>query len=146
MRRDWRNVLAALALFLVGTTAVAAPQDGPKEAAGSGGDVVRLTVEVRWGTPHSGAELVGSLARGHGDVSRPEYVLELTQGRVIDAMPWPSVGSPGPGGSAVSTVPVATGPGSQGSWRLGSEPEGRVAPGSKRHWMPASLCAAAIIW
>ena len=67
MRRDWRNVLAALVLFLGGTTAVAAPQESPKEAPGSGGDAVRLTVELSWGTPRKGADLAGGAARGEGD-------------------------------------------------------------------------------
>ena len=100
MRRDWRNVLAALALFLVGTTALAAPQEVRRKPRVRAATSVRLTVEVSWGTPHSGADLVEARLEGARGRSKPEYVLELTQGRVIDAMPWPSIGSPGPGGSS----------------------------------------------
>ena len=126
MRRDSRNVLAALVLFLSGTTALAAPQESPKEVAVAGGDAVRLTVDLGWGTPRKGADLAGGATPGQAEGPKPEYALELTQGRVVEAMAWPPMGAAGPGGSAVSTAAVATAPGSKGSWRLGSEPEGRI--------------------
>ena len=54
MRRERRNVLVALILFLAGTNVATAQPESGKEGAGSGGDVVRLTVEVSWGMPGKG--------------------------------------------------------------------------------------------
>ena len=50
MRRDWRNVLLALALFLAGTSRCGCAPRRSKMIGGGPSDVVRLTVEVTWGT------------------------------------------------------------------------------------------------
>src|SRR5438552_714422 len=120
MRREWRNVLAVGGLFLVGTAVAAAPPESSKEGRSPGGDVVRLTVELSWGMPRTG------IAREHGAVgvpgveSDPEFVLEMSEGRVIEALAWPPEDTKDPRRLSSS------GPGPEGSWRLGKEPEGRV--------------------
>ena len=53
MRRDWRNVLLLLALFLAGTGAAIARQNPAKMINGDSADIVHLTVEVTWGTRES---------------------------------------------------------------------------------------------
>jgi hypothetical protein len=63
--------------------------------------------------------------------SKPEYFLEVTQGRVVEAMAWPPMGS---------ATGVATGHSSRGSWRLGVEPEGRI-----RARLEASIEASLIV-
>jgi hypothetical protein len=126
MRRDWRNVLMLVILFQGGTSAAAAPQEAPREGAGTGADVVRLTVELSWGTPQKGLDPAEETARGQGVGPKREYVLELTEGRVVEAMEWPPRGLAGAARQVAPTSVAATGPGPKGSWRLGSAPEGRI--------------------
>ena len=57
--------------------------------------------------------------------SKREFVLELSEGRVVEAVAWPPTGSRASGAGG-STAGMATGPGPEGSWRLGRKPEGRV--------------------
>ena len=121
MRREWRAVLGLFwGLFLVGTTVAAAPQDGKNETRGAGEDPVRLTVELSWSV--SGRAVVGD-GRG-GGISGveviPNVTLELTGGRVVEAIAWPA----GRTGEGLDTQSM--GPGSAGSWRLGKGREGRV--------------------
>ena len=126
MRTDSRKVLAALALFLAGATVRAAPQDASKENAGISGDAVRLTVEVSWGIPQQVDELAGGSNRGDVAGSKPEYALELSQGRVVEAVAWPAAEPASSGGAAIATRAPAMRPGIGGSWRLGTEPSGQI--------------------
>jgi hypothetical protein len=126
MRRDWRNVLVAFLLSLFGTRGAAAQQEVGKDAAGSSGELVRLTLDVSWGMP--GAQATPSASGHDGDPSKAarEFVLELTVGRVIDAVAWPPEEWRPDAGAMVSSVDMGRGPGPNGSWRLGREPQGRV--------------------
>src|SRR4051812_25145217 len=80
MRREWRNVLLVWGLFLWGTTAVAARQDGGRDLRGSEGEVVRLTVELSWGVPRRVAPQDLGAVGATGGGSDPEFVLELSEG------------------------------------------------------------------
>jgi hypothetical protein len=122
MRKDRRNVLVTLILFLAGTT-VATAQTEPVRAR-SDADQVRLTVEINWSVQGHGAGLTGD--QPGTAATEPEFLLELTEGRVVEAVEWPAAG-PG-SGSGVTAVPAtnAVAPGPKGSWRLGRRPEGRV--------------------
>ena len=117
MRRDWRNVLVALILFPLGTGLAAARQELAKEAPGSGGEWVRLTLEVSWEIPRNKAVLAVSEGEANGSAPDAEIVLALSEGRVIDAVEWP----PRESGSG-----NGMGAGPDGSWRLGKQPQGRV--------------------
>ena len=125
MRREWRNVLVALILLPFGAVAWAARQDGAQDVSGAGGEWVRLTVDVSWGMSPNGALLPGH-APEVGLRPTPEFLLELSEGRVVDAVVWPREGSQPVAGSAGSTPEDESGPGPKGSWRLGREPEGRA--------------------
>jgi hypothetical protein len=119
MRREWRNVLVAFILFLLGTSNAAARQEIAKDAPGPGGELVRLTLEVSWGIPRNSAVgAVGGIG-ANGSTPDGEFVLKLSEGRVIDAVTWP------PRESRTGTE-SGTGPGPDGTWRLGKQPEGRV--------------------
>jgi hypothetical protein len=121
MRREWRNVLMGLILFLGGTIEAAAQPENGKEGAGPAGDVVRMSVEVNWGTQR---RVVGPRVEESGnDAAEPEMVLELTEGRVLDAVEWPPVRS---GPDPMVAAARGQGPGPKGSWRLGRNPDGRV--------------------
>ena len=126
MRREWRNVLLALMLFPVGTGIAAARQENAKDAPGSGGEFVHLTLEVSWGMPRNKEGLSGGVREENGSKPGEEFVLELSGGRVIDAVAWPPRESRSNGGAALAEADGGMGPGPNGSWRLGKEPEGRV--------------------
>jgi len=49
MRREWRNVLAALLVFPMGTGIAFAQQVSLNEPPGSNTELVRMTLEVSWG-------------------------------------------------------------------------------------------------
>src|SRR5947207_3678256 len=110
MRKGRRKVLAGLGLFLIGTAVAAAqpppgpppPPPPPPERAGL--SPVRLTLEVAWRVPPSPASPAGELAG---------LDLELSEGRVVDALAWPQ---------ASRGEPRRQGRG----WRLGNDLAGRV--------------------
>ena len=54
------------------------------------------------------------------------FVLELSEGRVIDAVAWPPGNRRTDVDSTAGPAESWAGPGPKGSWRLGKEPEGRV--------------------
>lgn len=89
-------------MFLIGTIAVAAP---PSPIPPAGGSAVRMTVEVAWKVPPS-SSTVSSVENGGLD-------LELSEGRVVEALAWPARPRGGP---------VAR----PNGWRLGTESTGRV--------------------
>src|ERR1700716_1772669 len=73
MRKGRREILAALGLrFLLGATPVAAP---PDPFPGSGGKPVRVAVEISWAD-----------RTGGGDGA---FELDMTEGRVVEALTWP---------------------------------------------------------
>ena len=76
MRKGWRKVLALLGLFLLGTTVQAAP---PEPVPGGGG-AVRIALEVTWTVRSGGADAA----------PLPVLELELNEGRVLEALAWPS--------------------------------------------------------
>lgn len=49
MRKERRNILLPLILFLSGATAAVALQEPEKHGSTAAGELVRLTVEVTWG-------------------------------------------------------------------------------------------------
>ena len=59
MRREWRNVLAALIVFPLGAGLSSAQQENVNEAPGSGGELVRVTLEVSWGIPQNKGVFAG---------------------------------------------------------------------------------------
>ena len=114
-----REVLGFCGLFLVGTSLAAAPQDGKRESRASGGEPVHLTIELSWGLSRGGA--VGGIGiEGEENENVSDVLLELTEGRVVEAIAWPPEESGE--GSRLSSM----GPGEEGSWRLGMAREGRV--------------------
>jgi hypothetical protein len=102
MRKGRRKLLASLGVFLLGTVVWGAPPDPPVVGDGS---LVRLTVEVGWGVPP------GSVVP---ESEGCPLDLEVSGGRVVDAIAWPAVTRGGPEARA------------QGGWRLGTGRAGRV--------------------
>ena len=117
MRKGWRAVLGLCGLFLLGASVAAAPRDGKRESRESGSEPVRMTIELSWILPRG--EVVGG-AGIPGDPVTPDIVLELTEGRVVEAMVWPAADSEA-GSRALS---VRSGP--EGGCLLGKAREGRV--------------------
>ena len=97
MRGGWRNVLVCLGFVLLGTTAPAVP---PESVPAGAGHSVRFTIEVAWTSP-AGREGTGCQ-------------LELTEGRVIEALAWPA-------GERLATTPL-----DDELWSLGTTPAGRA--------------------
>jgi hypothetical protein len=126
MRTDWRNVLVAFVLSLLGISTTAAQQESAKDATGPGGDLVRLTLDLSWGMPAN--EVISTGGAPEGDVVRAnrDLVLELSEGRIIDAVAWPPEEWRSASGSMPGSVDAERGPGPNGSWRLGNESQGRV--------------------
>ncbi|MFI5457778.1 MAG: hypothetical protein ACHRXM_20235 [Isosphaerales bacterium] len=58
--------------------------------------------------------------------TEPDFVLELTEGRVVEAVEWPPAGLRPRTRVPVLPATIVPGPGAKGSWRLGRRPEGRV--------------------
>src|SRR4051812_5530744 len=100
MRNGWRKAGIAWGIVLLGTTCPAAPQDSTV------GPAVRLTVEVGWSLPDLPALPEAPEPTG--------VLLEMSDGRVVEALGWPS---------GTSTRPSRR---DDGSWVLGREPTGRV--------------------
>ena len=121
MRRDWRNVLLQTMLFLLGTTSAIARQEPGKHGGGPAGDFFRVTIELTWGisNPEIGAVAASDVAGVLGQ--QPEFILEVTNGRVIDLIDWPP-------SSARVAAPTLQGtpPTLERAWKLGRGPEGRV--------------------
>src|SRR5262249_45936730 len=115
------KVLAIGVLFLGGVVCDAAPQDVQTERRGLGPAAVRLTIELNWGPSGNGA----------GDAQRPgvdsALSLDLSEGRVLGAMPWP----PRPPGRPAGGLRRA----GAGGWAMRSKDE--CAPGSRRRWRPS---------
>ncbi|MHC5541560.1 hypothetical protein ACYOEI_25340, partial [Singulisphaera rosea] len=85
MRNGRRKLLLGLTAFLLGASAMGAPPNVPPK---TGGAPVRLTVELTWK-----AVAVGQ-APGAED---PSFDLELSEGRVLDAVAVPAAtGKGGP--------------------------------------------------
>ena len=105
MRNGWRGLIAVVAGLLCGGAASAAGRVSDA-VPGSGEPPFRLTVEVAWTTPPP-----PSTAGEPGEVE-----LEVTDGRVVDAVAWP-------GGPSTAPGPAAQG---GGVWRLGPGRSGRV--------------------
>jgi hypothetical protein len=126
MRREWRNVLLALLLFPGGTGIAAAQQESVPEAQGAVGEFVHATLEVIWGMPRSTEGLPVGVRVERDTNAGEDFVLELSGGRVIDALAWPPQTSLSKGGAALAETDGGMGPGPNGSWRLGKELEGRV--------------------
>lgn len=103
MRKGRRKVLVGLGLFLIGTTVAAAPPNSPAPPEKA---AVRMTVEISWKAPAS--TTTPSSVEGGG------LDLELSEGRVVDALAWPVR----PRGGPVAAPP--------NRWRLGVESSGRV--------------------
>ncbi len=103
MRNGWRKLLASLTIALLGTIATAAsPNAVPKPGVSPAKLTVEvLTVEVNWKVTAVPPEEEGGVD------------LELTEGRVVDAIAWETGTSNGP-------RPQMRG------WRLGDEQAGRV--------------------
>src|SRR5262249_19889099 len=120
MRRDWRQVLAVCGLFLWGANALAAPQEGAKERRTAAREPVRLTIELGWKIPRAGLSQDQDAFGRPGLEVVPELTLEVSEGRVIQALAWPGGEASNPDRS------YSFGPDPRGGWRLGTQPEGRV--------------------
>ena len=104
MRKGRRKILLALGLLLFMGPALGAPGD---LTPGGAAAPVRLTIEVSWTVPE-GVEAGAAVAATAGGVE-----LEVSEGRVVDALAWPSGVEPEARGERV--------------WRLGaSDRAGRV--------------------
>ncbi|AMV39328.1 hypothetical protein [Planctomyces sp. SH-PL62] len=113
MRRGWREVLAILAVSVMGTLAPSALGVGLRDGE-EAPQRVALTVELSWAVP-AAPEKKPALEPPAQDV-----LLEFSDGRVLEAVAWPWDAEPsrrGDGGPS---------PTDAGAWRLGSEPTGRV--------------------
>ncbi len=126
MRKEWRNVLALGLLFLAGTTGGNAQTDVAKELLGSNREPIRLTVEVTWAISPKGGDHIEGVDGAEGVDPARECFLELTQGRVIKAVPWPQDGPAGALSQGWLETAHGQGPAPDGSWRLGRQNEGRV--------------------
>ncbi len=126
MRKEWRNVLALGTLFLLGTTGTIAQTDTPKDLLGSNREAIRLTVEVTWAISSRSGDRADGLDWEQNGVPERESLLELTSGRVIEAIAWPADGLPAGVGQRWMEMAEGQGPGPGGSWRLGRLPEGRI--------------------
>ena len=126
MRKDWRNVLLPLVLFLAGTSAAVARQNASKMMSGGPSDVVRLTVEVAWGTltPEIGVPDPTPIAEA--PESPREFTLEVTNGRVVDLMDWPPAASRASQDGSIGSQASGMAASPQGAWKLGTRSEGRV--------------------
>jgi hypothetical protein len=126
MRKDWRNVLLSLALFLTATSAAVARQNASKVINAGSADAVRLTVEVTWGASKPEAGITDPAAIADTPEPPREFTLEVTNGRVVDLMDWPPK-RPGPvSDEMMASQSRGTTASPQGVWKLGTRPEGRV--------------------
>lgn len=114
MRRESRTVLAMGLLFLMGMGGGAARQDGKPTAGVSKSESVRMTIDLSW------ALVSGKLGDGSPQPDGSGVELELSEGRVVDAIVWP------PGLLGQRAVPQGWGPSPSGGWRLGGSNAGRV--------------------
>ncbi|MCA1685334.1 MAG: hypothetical protein LC745_05000, partial [Planctomycetia bacterium] len=101
MRKGWRNVLAGLVWLLVLGGRPGAHAD---LIPGGTDRPIRLTVEVAWSGPGVGAREAG------------EIELEVSEGRIIEAVAWP-------GDTTTAEGPERR---TEDVWRLGAERSGRV--------------------
>ena len=104
----------------------AAQQELGKEALASNSELVRLTLEVNWGAQANDVGSTVGAPDGDGSTTDRELILELSEGRVIDAVPWPLEAARSDAGSPSAPAGDGPGPGPNGSWRLGKEPRGRL--------------------
>ena len=81
---------------------------------------------MSWGIPQNRLGVSGSVHEADGSKTTGGLVLELSGGRVIDAVAWPPREARSEGGLVLTEALDGLGPGPNGSWRLGTEPEGRV--------------------
>ena len=127
MRREWRNVLVAFILFLLGTDDSAAQQESAKDAPGSSGELVRLTVDVSWGMPRKRGSLARRRARRRWSSDGAGVCPGADRG-AGDRRGGVAAGGIASRSRVSALVPAESGrgPGPKGSWRLGREPEGRV--------------------
>ncbi len=124
MRNEWRNVLATLILFLMGTGSAHAQLEAPKEAVNAGTEAVHMTIEVNWEAQLNEPNSLDGVIKIGTNESQPALSLEITNGRVVDAVrcrPESEIES-----ATVASASSAFGPGDRGSWCLGYEREGRV--------------------
>src|SRR5262249_53269621 len=106
MRKVGRITFAIFGLLLTVRPAAAAPADPPP---GSVHAPVRFTIEVSWSVP---APAAPDQAPAGPRAAVPGVELEVSEGRVVEALAWPSGPEPEPQGERV--------------WRLGMERTGRV--------------------
>ncbi len=139
---EWRNVLIALILFPLGTGPRAAQQDHGQRRSGSSGELVRLTLDVSWGMPRSGAVLPDSAPAEVGSVPDAEFVLEMSEGRVVDALAGHLATRDYEGRSRrLPRTGADRAPKGAGGW--GKSPRGAFVFRSKRRSRPALLFEAA---
>ena len=126
MRRDWRNVLLALILFLNGATVAIAQSEKANDGGVVVGNRVHLTVEVIWGKPNGGEYGIEQSGRTDEATTDQEFTLELTDGRVVEVMDWPPVSAHTRSAGVSPPITGDSGATPQDGWRLGKRSEGRV--------------------
>jgi hypothetical protein len=126
MRKEWRNVLLPLILFLGGATLATARQDPEKRAGAGPAECVRLTVEVTWGISKPDPATSRETIPSKEPATEPEFTLEVTNGRVVEVMDWPPPGVRHGFDRGGSPHANRLSPGPQGTWILGNRAEGRV--------------------
>jgi hypothetical protein len=119
MRMEGRNVLTLCALFLAGTRIATAQLESPQIDPSPGGGNVKVTVDLNWAILQKGAVRGSDAAGASGAKSDAGLTLEMSAGRVVEAVPWPPEIPEDPSRRT-------RGPGPSGSWRLGRHPQGRV--------------------
>jgi hypothetical protein len=120
MRREKRNVLVAWLLFHCGTVAALAQPASSQTSVATGNELIRLTVEINWGTSRDDADSI----TGRTEAPKRGHVLELTAGRLVDVIDWPPV-SFGSDGDDADAIPGAADPEAR-TWQLGTGASGRV--------------------
>ena len=120
-----------------GRVLTTAQQDVGNDASRSNSDSVRLTLELSWGMPANDVALLEGAAEGGAARADRDLVLELSEGRVLDAVPWPPEERRTDVNSMAAPDDLSRGPGPNGSWRLGNEPRGRVRVRIEAPWTRA---------
>ena len=142
-RKERRNLLLRIALFLVGAGVAFLRQEQEKSPIGGPRDAIHMTVELTWArSKMDGGPSQEAVAAGDG-VPETEFFLEIVNGRVIELLDWPPPGGDqrGKRGNRGSCDAVVRGM-AAGRSSLGKRREGRVRARIERLSTRVWSCAA----